>query len=64
MGADGAMWFTNTNNRLGRITTDGAITPYDATDDHVTGTFGITTGADGNVWFTSVSNHRIGFIRP
>ena len=51
-GPDGALWFTEfSGNKIGRITTAGAIT------EHAVPTAGsdpedITTGPDGALWFT------------
>jgi hypothetical protein len=48
-GPDGNLWFTTSNDRIGRITPSGQMTeftpPYDPSS--------ITAGPDGNVWFTS-----------
>jgi streptogramin lyase len=50
VGPDHNLWFTNANNRIGRITTAGEITTYAL---RTRGLFGITTGPDGNIWFTA-----------
>ena len=63
VGADGALWFTNINNRIGRITVDGTITTYDTGNADVRTPFAIAVGADGNLWFTSLANDRLGFVR-
>ena len=48
-GPDGALWFTEqTANKVGRMTTAGALTEFDAAP----GPFGITLGRDGALWFT------------
>ena len=62
-GPDGAIWFTEENgNRIGRITTGGAITEF---------TGGLTAGAlpveivagpDGRLWFTQLGRTKIGAI--
>jgi streptogramin lyase len=62
-GPDGNVWFTETfgGNKIGRITTDGAIVEFPVgTADPVA----IATGADGNLWFTDFANRRIGRITP
>lgn len=52
VGPDGALWFTdNTNARIGRITTAGAITSF-AVPATSSG-WGITVGPDGALWFTA-----------
>jgi streptogramin lyase len=56
LGPDGALWFAeeNVSNKIGRITTAGAITEFPASNPNVSG--GITAGPDGNLWFTEY-NH-------
>ena len=61
-GPDGALWFTEIDgNRVGRITTAGAVTEYSA---GITGTNleQITVGPDGALWFTEAGGSRIGRI--
>jgi virginiamycin B lyase len=54
LGPDGALWFTEYSNKIGRITTSGAITEYpvlgynDALNN-------IVAGPDGALWFTAGS---------
>jgi streptogramin lyase len=61
-GPDGALWFTETSgNRIGRITTAGAITefvlgPYGGD----TGPLNIAAGRDGALWFTEPGANTIG----
>jgi streptogramin lyase len=62
VGADGNLWFTNANNRIGRITVDGVVSTYDTTAYDVRRPFDLTTGPDGNLWFTSLDNDRIGLL--
>ena len=51
-GPDGALWFTErAGNRIGRITTPGAITEYPIPTAGAR-PFGITVGPDGALWFT------------
>jgi streptogramin lyase len=50
-GPDGALWFTETNaNKIGRITTTGALTEFPVTGNP----FGITSGPDGALWYTTI----------
>jgi streptogramin lyase len=64
-GPDGNLWFTNSNNRIGRIDPDdGSITSFVPPPSTIALPFGITAGPDGNLWFTSRSNQRIGRIDP
>src|ERR1700733_6051644 len=61
-GPDGALWFTeNSGNKIGRITTAGAITEYPIPTPSSQPT-GITSGPDGAVWFTEDSGNKIGRI--
>ena len=61
-GPDGALWFTErSGNRIGRITTDGAITEYSGLTPG-SGPTGIVTGPDGALWFTELTGDRIGRI--
>jgi hypothetical protein len=59
-GPDGALWFTNSNSTIGRITTSGAVTNYTSTTISVPR--GITSGPDGALWFTNSGNNSIGRI--
>jgi uncharacterized protein (TIGR03437 family) len=50
-GPDGALWFADQSDKIGRITTSGTIAEYplpDANDSP----FGIAAGPDGALWFT------------
>jgi streptogramin lyase len=61
-GPDGALWFTEqATNKIGRITTAGAITE---TVIPTAGSkpFSIATGPDGNLWFTESNTGKIGRI--
>jgi hypothetical protein len=51
-GPDGALWFTvvDPGPSIGRITTNGVMTQYPATNGNSLGA--ITTGPDGALWFT------------
>jgi hypothetical protein len=59
VGADGALWFTASDN-IGRITTDGAIETF-ALPSGV-GVLDIAAGPDGNLWFTQANAGLIGRI--
>jgi virginiamycin B lyase len=50
VGGDGALWFTNLSGFIGRISTAGVVTSYNA---GVNGPGGIATGPDGALWYTS-----------
>lgn len=58
-GPDGALWFTGANDRIGRITTSGAVTYFTppTTRPHP---FEITAGPDGAMWFTESFANKIG----
>lgn len=59
-GPDGAMWFTmEEGNRIGRITTSGAIAEYDLQPG--SGPVGIAVGWDRAIWFTELAG-RLGRI--
>ncbi len=54
-GPDGALWFTEkTPGKIGRITTNGTLTEFDAGDPTW-----ITTGPDGALWFTEPGGDAI-----
>jgi streptogramin lyase len=62
VGPDGAMWFTEYGgNRIGRITTSGAVTEFDLPRANV-GANDITAGPDGALWFTEYKGNAIGRI--
>ena len=56
-GPDGALWFIEKPNKIGRITTAGVITEFDlpertqCTPPPCGVPIGITTGPDGALWF-------------
>lgn len=64
VGPDQNLWFTSTNDRIGRITPGGSVTTWDGTAAGVSGPVGIVTGPDGLVWFTSFLDQRLGTIDP
>ena len=56
------MWFTEqAANKIGRITTAGAITEHDVPTAG-TNVLGIAAGPDGALWFTEQNTHSIGRI--
>ena len=60
-GPDGALWFTeNEGNKIGRITTAGAIAEYPISG--VSQRTGIAAGPDGSLWFTEAEANNIGRI--
>ncbi len=62
-GPDGDLWFTELEtNKIGRITTAGAVVnEYTSTDSLVTEfPAGITAGPDGAMWFAVYANNQIG----
>ncbi len=67
VGPDGALWFTDFfSNRIGRLTTAGAITEYPLSSS-LAGPLGIAAGPDGALWFAEGGSpydetHQIGRI--
>ena len=62
-GPDGNLWFTEADaNKIGRITTAGAITEYLIPTPY-SDPIGIAAGPDGRVWFTEKIGDKIGAIR-
>jgi len=58
-GPDGALWFTEENiKKIGRITTTGVITEYQAP----AGPSFITAGPDGALWFSELGTDGIGRV--
>src|SRR5687768_1119810 len=63
-GPDGNLWFTDihqSQSRIGRITTGGAITEF-LLPAPSSGPLRIVVGPDGALWFTESSVNRIGRI--
>jgi hypothetical protein len=50
VGPDGALWFTDSADKIGHITTQGRITEFALST--LAHPMGITTGPDGALWFT------------
>ncbi len=62
-GADGNLWFTESNtNKIGRVTPSGTITEYALPKESYP--LRITSGPDDNLWFTDYSSRKIGKITP
>src|ERR1035438_8811512 len=59
-GPDGALWFTESVGKIGRITTSGTITEYTVPTAVSLGD--ITAGPDGALWFTDFGGNKIGRI--
>ena len=59
-GPDGALWFTNNGNTIGRISTTGTVKIFFGTG--ISGSWGIAAGPDGALWFTNNGNSSIGRI--
>src|SRR6266567_9030573 len=60
VGPDGALWFTDSADKIGRITTQGQITEFALST--LAHPMGITTGPDGALWFTESNLDKIGRI--
>ena len=59
-GADGALWFTETNtNLLGRMTTTGAITTFNVPTPQ-SGLGRIIAGPSRTLWFIEAKANKIG----
>jgi virginiamycin B lyase len=59
-GPDGALWFTEEVGKIGRMTTDGAVSDF-----RLDGPAGdIASGPDGALWFTGGGADQIGRITP
>ena len=65
-GSDDALWYSEFD-RIGRITTEGAMSTFLLPDDGQSypngrGIVGLTSGPDGALWFTESANGRIARI--
>jgi virginiamycin B lyase len=59
-GPDNSLWFTEQpSNKIGRITTAGAITEYRIPTKNAS-PWVITLGPDKNMWFTEANANQIG----
>src|ERR1700746_3745303 len=59
-GPDGALWFTESGGKIGRITTQGSIIELPIKGDGIL--HSITQGPDGALWFTEFTSKKIGRI--
>jgi virginiamycin B lyase len=59
-GPDGALWFTESGGKIGRITTQGDVTEFPIKGGGIL--HSITTGPDGALWFTEFTSNKIGRI--
>jgi streptogramin lyase len=62
LGPDGNLWFTLSDNRVGRSTPQGEISYFTTTEEY-TYPQGITAGPDGNIWFVATAGNLVGRIR-
>ena len=63
-GPDGSLWFTKSNNEIGRISPSGSVDEFPSS---IGSPVGITAGPDGNLWFTQgagSADTKIGRITP
>jgi streptogramin lyase len=61
VGPDNALWFTNANKSIGRITTTGVVAHYSRSD--ILSTIRVVAGSDGAMWFTcNCYNGQLGRI--
>ncbi|MDQ6892455.1 MAG: Virginiamycin B lyase [Acidobacteriota bacterium] len=58
-GPDGALWFTESSRRIGRLTTDGLLTEYTVPS---TGLATIVVGPDASLWYTAFFSFVVGKI--
>ena len=62
-GPDGALWFTEeTGNKIGRMTTGGAVTNEIPVPTAASLPGEITVGPDGKLWFTEFDGNKIGRV--
>ena len=59
VGPDAALWFTDDQGYIGRMTTAGAVT---SAADYDGSQISIVTGPDGALWFTDTGNSKIGRV--
>jgi len=62
-GPDGALWFTQQANKIGRITTSGSLTEYSIPTDQ-SSPDSITLGPDENLWFLETRGNKVARITP
>lgn len=62
-GADGNIWFTEADNKVGYLTPLGAVKLFQVPTTNA-GVGDIAAGPDGNVWFTESLASKVGRISP
>jgi streptogramin lyase len=63
-GCDGNLWFIELSDRVGRITTSGAVTEFANGITPSSRPAGIAAGPDGNLWFTEFRADQVARIGP
>jgi virginiamycin B lyase len=68
VGGDGNLWFSMTNNEIGRITPDGSTVSTFNVPSSPGAPYGLAPGPDGNTWFVEASGDssgpKVAFITP
>lgn len=62
-GPDGAIWFTNGNGWIGRITGGGSLSGFVLPTPTGLPQI-IALGPDGSLWFTELKGNKIGRLAP
>jgi virginiamycin B lyase len=65
-GPGNTLWFVDHDERIGRVTTRGAISLFSIPIDREAAAMpeGIALGPDGNLWYTAWCSNRIGRVTP
>jgi streptogramin lyase len=65
-GPGNTLWFVDHDERIGRVTTRGAIALFPIPIDREAAAMpeGIALGPDGNLWYTAWCSNRIGRVTP
>jgi virginiamycin B lyase len=63
-GRDGNLWFIQSDNKIGRITTSGTVAEYaiPTENKNLPDVASVTAGPDKNMWFTEAYSNKIGKI--
>jgi virginiamycin B lyase len=64
VGQDGAIWFTEIRDRVGRIAMDGSIREFSQGIPFRSFVGGIVWGPDGNLWFTLYRGNELVRMTP
>lgn len=64
VGPDGALWFTEVRDRIGRITLDGRINEFSDGIPFRSFVGGIVAGRDGYLWFTLYNGNELVRMTP